>query len=60
MTERYLEVEDSPVSAVGREARIWQGSSSRPFPWSEVFFNGTPISRDEFYYLRRLSVELAT
>jgi hypothetical protein len=31
--------------------------TSRPLPWSEVFFKATEISREEFDYLRRLSVQ---
>ena len=55
METRYYETEDLPVSAVGREARIWFGDYSRPLPWSEVFLKATPISRREFDALRQLS-----
>lgn len=54
-TTRYFETEDLPVSAVGREARIWFGDYSRPLPWSEVFLKATEISRPEFEQLRRLT-----
>jgi hypothetical protein len=58
-TVRYFEVDDLPISAVGRSARIWFGSSSRPLPWSEVFLKATEISREEFDDLRALAAEFA-
>lgn len=72
METRYFEWDDAPVSADGRfgwevdnvadagprTARIWHGSSSRPFPWSELLF-ATEISRREFDDLRALAAELA-
>jgi hypothetical protein len=52
---RFFEVDELPVSAIGRDATSWGGGKPRPYSWAETFCKGTEIGAMEFS--RRLKFE---